>query len=137
MLGKFFNLSLYVFLAIVLVSCSKEDKSGINKGNRMNYTVKRAFQAVNLSSKWETGQWKQANILELKNYMGDKPEHFPKTQAKLLYDDENLYVFFRVEDRYVRAIADKTHGKVWQDSCVEFFFTPDTALENMVHPVNE
>ena len=93
----------------------------------MRYTVKRASNVYNLGNDWNADQWKQANILELKNYMGDKPEHFPNTQAKLLYDDENLYVFFRVEDQYVRAVADKTHGRVWEDSCVEFFFAPDVS----------
>ena len=112
MLRKSVKLLYFVLLVVVLVSCSKDDKNSVNKDNRtMSYTVKRASQTVNLNNEWNGGQWKQANILELKNYMGDKPEHFPKTQAKLLYDDENLYVFFRVEDRYVRAIADKT----WSD----------------------
>jgi cellulose/xylan binding protein with CBM9 domain len=97
----------------------------------MQYTVKRAFEAINLANEWNTGQWKQANVLEIANYMGDKPEHFPKTQVKLLYDADNLYVSFRVDDQYVRAIADQTHGKVYHDSCVEFFFTPDTELEDI------
>lgn len=97
----------------------------------MKYTVKRATDIVEQVSDWNTGQWAQANVLELKNYMGDKPKHFPKTQAKLLYDDENLFVFFLVEDRYVRAVADKTHGNVCRDSCVEFFFTPGCDFEKI------
>ncbi len=90
----------------------------------MVYKVKRTTDAVDVSSKWNEGPWQKANTLQLSNYMGQRPEHFPKTQAKLLYDDENIYVFFRVEDQYVRAVADETHSRVWEDSCVEFFFTP-------------
>lgn len=134
MLRKIFQLSFYSLLAVILVSCSKDDKAGIkiDKDNRtMRYTVKRASEAVKPGNEWDAGRWKQANVLETANYMGDKPEHFPKTQAKLLYDADNLYVFFRVEDRYVRAVAEETHGKVWQDSCVEFFFTPDAELEDI------
>jgi len=95
----------------------------------MSYLVKRALGTVELADEWDQGQWKHAEILELTHWMGDKPEHFPKTQAKVLYDDNNLYVFFRVEDCYVRAVADKIHGKVWEDSCVEFFFTPQDQSE--------
>jgi len=95
----------------------------------MSYKVNRALGTVDLADEWDQGHWKRADILELTHWMGDKPDHFPKTQAKVLYDDNNLYVFFRVEDRYVRALADRTHGKVWEDSCVEFFFTPHDQSE--------
>ena len=48
-------------------------------------------------------------------------EHRPTTQVKLLFDDEYLYVFFRVQDRYVRAVAEGFQGRVWEDSCCEAF----------------
>jgi cellulose/xylan binding protein with CBM9 domain len=95
----------------------------------MSYRIKRALETVELADGWDLGQWKLAGILEITNWMGDKPEHTPKTQVKVLYDNNNLYVFFRVEDRYVRAVEDRTHGKVWEDSCVEFFFTPHDQSE--------
>ena len=90
----------------------------------MSYKVKRATGAVKLDDNWDDGQWKEADVIEIAKHMGQKPEHFPKSQAKVLYDDDNLYVFFRVEDQYVRAVAEKTHDMVCGDSCVEFFFTP-------------
>jgi sialate O-acetylesterase len=91
------------------------------ESNAMNsiYKVKRTNSANLKDINWES-----ANTLELKNYMGDKPAHFPKVQAKLLYDDKNIYVCFTVDDQYVRAVAQKTHDMVCRDSCVEFFFTP-------------
>jgi len=56
--------------------------------------------------------------------MGERPAHFPRTQAKLAYDARCLYVVFRVEDNFVRAVASKHQDPVYKDSCVEFFFTP-------------
>jgi len=58
--------------------------------------------------------------------MGKKPDHFPKTEVKIAYDDMAIYVMFRVEDRYVRAVAAEDQDDVWEDSCVEFFFRPDS-----------
>jgi len=114
-------LLLCVLLTAALVSCS----DGINEDDRkMTYTVRRTTHPVELDGNWDTGQWKRANILEISNHLGPMPDHLPNTQAKLLYDDSGLYVFFRVEDQYIRAVAEQTHGRVWEDSCVEFFFTP-------------
>jgi hypothetical protein len=45
-------------------------------------------------------------------------------EAKLLYDSENLYVHFRVRDRWVRAVAQGFQGPVWADSCAEAFLQP-------------
>jgi len=57
--------------------------------------------------------------------MGKPPEHFPGTEVKLTYSERAIHVIFRVEDRYVRAVARQHQDPVCRDSCVEFFFTPD------------
>jgi hypothetical protein len=89
-----------------------------------SYTVIRAKQSWLPSCQWDNSFWLDVEPINIALYMGDKPTHFPKVQAKLCYDDKSIYVIFRVEDRYVRAVAQKWHDRVCQDSCVEFFFTP-------------
>lgn len=68
--------------------------------------------------------WRDIESVVLQRFMGKKPEHFPGTEVKLAYDDETVHVMFRVEDRFVRACAEKHQDRVCIDSCVEFFFTP-------------
>ncbi|MCA1809634.1 MAG: carbohydrate-binding family 9-like protein, partial [Lentisphaerae bacterium] len=69
--------------------------------------------------------WQDVPALQLDNFMGERPEHFPVTRARLCYDSEAVYLIFHVQDRYVRAVTEQEfHGNVCQDSCVEFFFTP-------------
>ena len=95
----------------------------------MIYKVYRSIDGSSLeNSKWDSGIWKAVAPLELTYYMGEKPSHFPKTQAKLMYDSNALYVIFRVEDKYVRAVA-QHQGNVCCDSCVEFFFTPSEDIK--------
>jgi len=90
----------------------------------MTYQVNRLTQLMVIDGKWDKPAWQKVRPIELTHYMGKKPEHFPKVQAKLAYDDKAVYVIFRVKDQYVRAVADKHQGPVCRDSCVEFFFTP-------------
>jgi hypothetical protein len=73
---------------------------------------------------WNKPPWQEISPEPIRNHMGEKPAHFPKTEVKIAYDDVAIYVMFRVEDRYVRAIAAKHQDSVCGDSCVEFFFTP-------------
>jgi len=92
------------------------------------YRVHRLSQPIAINADWNKPAWQKVKPLDIKLFMGKKPRHLPKTQAKLLYDDKYIYVIFRVEDRYVRAVTTQYQGKVWQDSCVEFFFTPGTDI---------
>jgi hypothetical protein len=97
--------------------CAAEEKP-------MIYHVARAPAAIAFDSNWDGDFWRTVAPLELMHFMGTKPEHFPKVQAKLVYDDRAVYVIFRVEDKFVRAVAQKHQDAVYRDSCVEFFFTP-------------
>ncbi|MBN2376468.1 MAG: carbohydrate-binding family 9-like protein [Sedimentisphaerales bacterium] len=115
-----------ILFSILVGSC--EDKQTTNKEIRkfepMKYEVQKLGSPIILDGNWKKEAWKNVPALEIKNYMGEKPEHLPRAQAKLLYDDNNLYVIFRIEDQYVRAVATEYHDSVCADSCAEFFFTP-------------
>lgn len=84
-------------------------------GGQKSYLVKRSGVSPSINAD---------KPLLLENYMGDKPSHFPETRVKMHYDKDNIYVMFNVMDKYVKAVAKEINGKVWMDSCVEFFFSP-------------
>ena len=94
------------------------------------YKVSRLDEPMLINADWNKPQWHSVEPLNIALFMGAKPDHLPKTQAKVLYDQEHIYIIFRVEDRYVRAIETQRHGKVWEDSCVEFFLTPGSDISN-------
>ena len=89
------------------------------------YSVSRVDEPITIDADWNKPVWQAIQPISLKRYMGDKPEHFPQVQAKLAYDDTHIYVIWKVNDQFVRAVANEHQGPVYQDSCVEFFFIPD------------
>ena len=95
----------------------------------MTYQVQRIAQPIVIDGHWDKPAWAAIQPLDLTYYMGERPEHLPRVQAKLAYDDQAVYVIFRVEDKYVRAVAEKHQGTVCRDSCAEFFFTPGTDVK--------
>ena len=90
----------------------------------MQYTVQRIAQLAPPDADWNRPHWSQAQILQVTHYPWQDSGHHPPTAARLLYDDQRLGIIFRVEDRYVRAVAQKFQDSVCRDSCVEFFVAP-------------
>jgi len=89
------------------------------------YTIAPTVEKPALDGNWESPVWKDVPALDIAHfYETALSDHRPRTQAKVLYDSDGLYLHFRVEDRYVRSIETKYRGKVWEDACVEFFVEP-------------
>jgi hypothetical protein len=91
----------------------------------MAYTVRRADEPIALDGAWHSSQWALADTLDIDHFHPKSSDHHPRTQARMLYDDTSLHLLFRVRDRYVRAVAQSYQDSVCQDSCVEFFFSPN------------
>jgi hypothetical protein len=120
---KFVIITALAAATILTVSCSQENKA-MNKNEPKSYTVSKLQSPIAINAVWDKPQWQDARELTLNYYMGEKPDHIPQVKAKMAYDENNIYVIFRVEDNYVKAVAEQNQDPVCRDSCVEFFFTP-------------
>lgn len=49
----------------------------------------------------------------------------PRVTLRLAYNDNELFVKFKVREQSVRAVAAEDNGNVWEDSCVELFISPE------------
>ncbi len=67
--------------------------------------------------------WDKVNSLSLQNYMGDSPLYFPKVKVKLLYSNNSIFIRFDVIEKNIIAVAKNHFDPVFEDSCVEFFFS--------------
>ena len=116
-------------IVVLVMHLLVQSCTGNQKDMDSKYKVRKISEQPEINAVWDKLPWSGIEPLELKNHMGDKPVHFPFTQAKVAYDNTAIYVIFRVEDQYVRAVADKNQGPVYMDSCVEFFFTPGREIK--------
>lgn len=97
--------------------------------NKPIYWVERLNSpSIPIDADWNKAEWQHHQAIHLENMMGTAPDFFPVTAAKLMYDDHHIYGIFRVDDRYVRSIVKEVNGNVSADSCVEFFFSPDSEV---------
>lgn len=80
-----------------------------------------------IDGKWDKPLWEKVKAIRIENRMGEEPRFRPVTEAKMLYDSTNVYVIFRVHDKFVKSTITAYNGNVSGDSCVEFFFSPNSA----------
>ena len=113
--------SLGLLLAIMLFPFI----SLFSQNSSPTYLVKRQKKEMKIDGKWSKSQWRSAKTIRLTHFMGKIPEFRPKVKVKMMYDDDNLYLIFKVKDRYVRSIVENFNGPVSTDACVEFFFSPE------------
>lgn len=89
------------------------------------YSVNKLKQPMKIDGNWHKDQWKIIKDIGIKNFMGRVPHFWPSVQAKMMYNDENLFIIYRVKDCYFNYTVQNYNGPVSNDSCVEFFFSPD------------
>ena len=89
------------------------------------YNVQKIKGNFKCDGNFDGGIWENVPVIEINNFMGDEPEHKPKAQAKMVYDCDNLYITFKVQDNFIKATRQNNQDDIWNDSCVEFFFSHD------------
>ena len=93
--------------------------------NTKVYHVQRIKTPLTIDGNWNKKIWESLEHLDISNCNGWEMTFRPKTYVKLCYDDDQLYLIYKVLDQYVISREREINGAVWQDSCVEFFVAPD------------
>lgn len=88
------------------------------------YTIRRTPTIPEFTGQWDGPIWSRSETLTLTHFHPAGSDHRPSVAARVLFDDQALYVHFKVVDRFVRSINTRPNSSVCQDSCVEFFFQP-------------
>ena len=88
------------------------------------HRVERAIVTPELSGSWDGNAWADVSALRVDHFHKRSLSQHPVTEAKLLYDQDAVYVHFQVHDRHVMAQYHTYQDPVCRDSCVEFFVRP-------------
>lgn len=49
----------------------------------------------------------------------------PDVRFRIAHTGDSVLIEYAVSEDSVRAVAGQDHGRVWEDSCCEFFFSPE------------
>ncbi len=91
------------------------------------YDVRRVKSAIAIDGRLDDGAWRGAKVIRDFHFNWWTAGEKEQTEARLLWDDENLYVGYHCRDRHISAEVTKRHGPVSLDDCVEIFLSPNPA----------
>lgn len=89
------------------------------------YDIHRAASPIVIDGKLDEPAWRQASSVGDFHFPWYKEGEKEQTEAKILWDDENLYVSWLARDKHISASVTQRHGPVSKDDCVEIFISPD------------
>lgn len=116
-------------------------KKGATKGSGRTYTVHKATGPITIDGKMDEEAWKVSRMT--RSFV--RPDATPlesrvQTRARLLWDDEYLYVAFAVRDDDIWNETKERDGKLWEQDVVEVYLDPGADgkdyVELQVSPAN-
>jgi hypothetical protein len=63
--------------------------------------------------------------LKLETLNWEEFPYLPEVSVQIAYNENELFLQYKVNEQSVKAEVGTSNGKVWTDSCVEFFLSPD------------
>ena len=92
-----------------------------------HYDIMRGSAPLVIDAKLDEAAWRQAPAVSDFHFNWWKQGEKEPTVAKLLWDDDNLYVGFYCRDKHISGEVVQRHGPVSRDDCVEAFISPNVA----------
>ncbi len=140
-------LSIVLFTAATASAAFMENAAPESSGNETpeppalspvpTYTCRRAPGPIQIDGNLNEASWKRATEIRLLDNSGSGSPMRPATTAKLLWNDECLYVGFVAKDSDIRATMRGRDEHLWTEEVVEIFIGQSHFyLEIEVNPLN-
>jgi len=86
------------------------------------FKVHKSSEKMTIDGKMDEKSWKKSEVSNFDFiYLAEKPSDQQKTTYRMLWDDENIYLFFEFEDKYLTARETERDGVPFFDDCAEIF----------------
>lgn len=123
---------LALILLVLSTSVFAQTKKKLSLGEQDVFKVGKTKEAIAIDGKLNETAWKETEACTFDYfYRIEKPGDGQQTKFRMLWDEENLYVFFECEDEYITAREKNRDGQPYLDDCAEIFLIPAPDSLNM------
>lgn len=113
-------------IAVLLVGVGAWAQDGSSQ-DLPEYTIRRAVTPIVIDGDLGEASWQAAEVVDAFTFPWYTEGAKDRTEARLLWDDDNLYVSFVAHDPHISATLTGRDSPVSRDDCVEVFVAPDTS----------
>lgn len=119
------NIIFIIIFSCTATSLFSQPVKELVLGEQPIYKVARAKEAIVVDGKMDEPSWQDAEIRSF-DYFFRRNEPLEKQQTKfrMLWDDENIYLFYAFEDTSLTVRETRRDGAPSMDDCAEFFCIP-------------
>lgn len=135
---KFTAVCLLFFYVCSPLAFSQSDKK-LSLGDHPIFKASKTNQAIVVDGKMEEEIWAKTERRTFDHfYLVDQPDDQQQTTFRMLWDEENLYLFYQMEDRFLTARETDRNGEPYLDDCAEIFFitAPDSLDTHFGYELN-
>ncbi|MCI0421812.1 MAG: carbohydrate-binding family 9-like protein [Acidobacteria bacterium] len=130
--GVLFVCSVLLMAAGVMVHWRRQAAPAPANLGISRYTVKRTLGPIKIDGVFDEPSWRAAastGPFRLNDGSGSPPS---RVEAKMLWDEQNLYFAFECDDSDLSATMTKRDEHLWQEEVVEIFVDPDGDEKNYI-----
>jgi hypothetical protein len=115
----------FVVLLFTSLSLFSQSEKQFVIGQLPEYKTSRATEPIIVDGKMDEATWKNAVVRSLDYfYRADKAPEKQTSTFRMMWDNDNLYLFYEFQDTSLTARETKPDGRPYLDDCVEFFCVP-------------
>jgi Carbohydrate family 9 binding domain-like len=135
-----FGVALTAGVSLLVLGSSITQSVGNSTPDVSRYTVKRALGAIQIDGVLNETSWR--NAAGTGPFLLNDGSGLPalKTEAQMLWDDQNLYFAFECKDTDLFATMKIRDQHLWEEEVVEIFIDPDNDqlnyIELEINPLN-
>ncbi len=111
--------------AVLALSLSSGIASSTLAADRPVYTIHRAGMPIVIDGRLDEPAWFAAENVGRFQFPWWKEGKKEQTVAKMLWDDEYLYVSYLCDDAHISGVHTERDSSVWLDDAVELFVAPN------------
>ncbi len=123
MIAKFGTLTMQCLLIALVVGCASKVEDPLGR-SLVSHEIPFTTAKITIDGQVDEAAWEAAEEVEFQFTWGFEGTQ-EGTKAKLLWDDEHLYVSFVCEDGFIWAEHTERDSEVYRDDCVEVFTSPN------------
>ncbi|MEO9891413.1 carbohydrate-binding family 9-like protein [Aurantibacter sp.] len=130
-------LLLFMFLNSILVIAQSDVK--LSLGEQPLFKALKASEKIEIDGKSNETIWQKTESRTFDYFYNIvNPDDKQQTTIRMLWDDDNIYLFYDMQDHYLTARETKRDGEPYLDDCAEIFFitAPDSLDTHFGYELN-